>query len=169
MAEGVIRNAFTPRNHKPHLNDVKYDEYYVDVQLVDKVVKTGEGEEDFSIVKKEVITKRSIKEVIDSQADDVGLENILRKFSLTGDESILPEKCIANDEIIDFSAMPQDLIDANNAFNAMRSAFDALPDELKQGRDFASFMQTLTQKQFDDFINSQKPKEEDNKKKGEGE
>ena len=168
MSEGVIRNAFTAQKHAPRLNNCKYDEYYIDVQLVDKVVKTGEGEEDFSIVKKEVITKRSIKEVIEAQADEVGLENILKKFSITGDESILPEKCIPNDQIMDFSAMPQDLIDANNAFNGMKAAFDALPDELKQGRDFASFMQTLTQKQFDDYINSLKPKDDD-KKKGEGE
>lgn len=158
-------NAFIPKKHDPIFNPNKPDVYYYDVKLVDKVKKIGPGDEDYIIEKKEVVTKQLIQEVIDSQADDVGLEAALKKFAITGDPSVLPEALPENGATFDMTGMPQDLIEANNYFNDMKAKFDALPDALKQGRDFNAFMSTITQEQFDAYIASLQPKVEG--KKGE--
>lgn len=141
-------NAFIVKPHEPRLNKVKYDEYYIDRWFKDKVVKCGDGEEDFTIVKVVVEDKRSIKDTIAAQADDVGLENILKKFALTGDESILPESVVSNEQVADFTQMPQDLIEAQNLFNAQEAAFNSLPKDLVKGRTFAEFMANINQDEF---------------------
>ena len=118
----MSKNAFIPKKHNPNLNTIKWDEYYIDRVLKDKVVKTGEGEDDFTIVKVVVEDKRSIKETIDAQADEVGLENILKRYALTGDESILPQSVNANGgEVFDMTQLPQDLIDADNFYKQQKN------------------------------------------------
>lgn len=156
-------NAFKCKEHKPVFNPNKPDEYYFDVKLVDKVKKIGDGEDDYIIVKKEVITKTKIDEVIQAQADEVGLDNLLKKFAITGDPSVLPEAMPEDGVTFDMTAMPQDLIEADNYFKAMKAKFDALPDSLKQGRDFSAFMATINQQQFDAYIASLQPKVEEKK------
>lgn len=160
-------NAFVCKPHEPRLNNIKWDKYYFNVELKDRVVKTGEGDEDFVIEKKEVITKTSIKEVIDSQANDVGLDNILRKFALTGDESILPQNVNTDGRVLDMSGMPEDLVDAQNYFAAMKAKFDSLPADLVKGRSFDEFMSNLTQAEYDAYFASIRPKEKEVKKDGE--
>lgn len=154
-------NAFKCKQHKPVFNPNKPDEYYLDIKLVDKVKKIGEGEDDYIIVKKEVITKTKIDEVIQAQADEVGLDNLLKKFAITGDPSVLPEAMPEDGVTFDMTGMPQDLIEADNYFKAMKAKFDALPEELKQGRDFSAFMATINQQQFDAYIASLEPKQKE--------
>lgn len=147
-------NAFIPQKHEPKLN-AYCDKYYISRQLVDVAKKIGEGEEDFIIVKKVVETKQDIKEIIDSQADDVGLNNILKKFAITGDPGVLPENVTTSGtEVIDYSSMPQDLIEAGQYFDAKKKEFDSLPDDLKKGRSFTEFMSTFNQSEFDSYFNS---------------
>lgn len=160
-----MHNAFIPKKHDPVFNPNKPDVYYFDVKLVDKVKKIGPGDEDYIIEKKEVISKQLIQEVIDAQADDVGLEAALKKFAITGDPSVLPSALPEGGETFDMSGMPEDLIDVNNYLNDMKAKFDALPEALKQGRDFNAFMSTINQQQFDAYIASLQPKVVD--KKGE--
>lgn len=155
-----MANAFQIKKHDPNLTKKPFDKYYIDVKLVDSVKKIGEGDEDYIIVKKEVISKRDIDEVIESQAADVGLEAALKKFSLTGDPSVLPEPLPEDGALYDVTQLPQDLMDADNYFKAMKAKFDALPDDLKNGRDFNAFMSTITQQQFDAYIASLQPKKE---------
>ena len=145
-------NAFKPKQHQPNLNKAKWDLYYIDRVLKDKVVKTGDGEDDYTIVKVVVEDKRSIKETIDSQANDVGLNNILRKYALTGDESILPERAVDNGEVIDMTQMPQDLIEANNFYANQKALYDNLPQEITKGRSFSEFMTNFTQAEFNAYV-----------------
>lgn len=164
------KNPFIFVKHEPRLNNIKWDQYYIDRKLVDSVVKTGEGDNDFIIVKKVVEDRISIKDTIDAQADDVGLENILKKFSLTGDTSLLPAAATDNNEIADFTQMPQDLIEAKNVFAAQEAAFKSLPEDLVKGRSFGDFMAHITQDEFNAWQTALKAKLEPKKeiKKEEG-
>lgn len=66
-----------------HEDKVEYAE-------VDKIVKTGDGENDFIIEKQVVeVSRVDLDEYINSFRDDVGLANILKKVQLTGDNSLL--------------------------------------------------------------------------------
>lgn len=163
-------NAFIPQKHDPKLNTY-CDKYYISRQLVDVAKKFGEGEEDFVIVKKVIEKKQDIKEIIDSQADDVGLNNILKKFAITGDPGVLPESVnTSGTEVVDYSSMPQDLIEAGQYFEAKKKEFDALPDDLKKGRNFTEFMATFNQAEFDSYFKNLKEaasKVEASKKEGE--
>ena len=160
-------NAFVAKKHEPILN-IYVDKYYYDVKLVDKVKKVEGSEDDFIIVKEEVVTKTDIKELIDSQADDVGLNNVLKQFALTGDPGVLPSGVNPNGgDVLDCTQLPNDLIDADIYFKNMRAKFDALPDDIKAGRNFQDFMTTFTQAEFDKFVASLKPVESNGKKEGE--
>lgn len=162
----MLKNPYVVVPHQPRLNKVKWDEYYIDRKLVDSVVKTGEGDHDFIIVKKVIEDKTSIKELIASQADDVGLENILKKFAVTGDPGILPEAVTDNNEIADFTQMPQDLIEAQNLFSAQEEAFKSLPEELVKGRSFGEFMAHINQDEFNVWQAALKAKLEPKKEEG---
>ena len=146
-------NAFRPKKHNPNLNTIKWDEYYIDRVLKDKVVKTGDGDDDFTIVKVVVEDKRSIKETIEAQADDVGLENILKRYALTGDESILPQSVNANGgDLVDMTQLPQDLIEADNFYKQQKAMFDSLPEEVTKGRSFTEFMTNFNQAEFNAYV-----------------
>ena len=88
----MLSNIFSPRvayekNKEGKLVKVdyitpgqgKWDQYYYDVEEVEYLVPGESGDpEDFVKKCKIKVTKRSIADTINSQADDVGLENALK-------------------------------------------------------------------------------------------
>lgn len=142
-------------------NNTVYDEFYVHKEVKEYCEKTGEGKYDF-IIKKEVVeTKEPIKEVINSQADQVGIEAYMRQCIAEG---MNPEEMTAEvkDAINDFTYAPETLADALSLNDIAKKKFEALPEDLRgkcgNYQEFASFM---SDKMLDEWVNSKLKKKED--------
>lgn len=137
-----------------------FDEYYIDRELVE-VPKPVEGSvDDYILVPKLKESKRSIREVINSQADDVGLDNMIRKYELTGDPSVLPSGIAASDEVLDLTKLPQDNAEYMAYIHNLSAAYEALPIELRKDMSMEEFIKNITPEQVNAYLDSVKPKEE---------
>lgn len=127
-----------------------FDQEYESIEIYDKVVKVGEGDEDFVIVKDVKKTKRLIKDVVNADKDSVGVENIIKQVLRTGDTSLLPiDKGDCN---VDLVGAPESLMDLKNLGVDAEKAYNSLPADLVKGLDMKTFVENLTQDQFDAFI-----------------
>lgn len=127
-----------------------FDQEYESIEIYDKVVKVGEGDEDFVVVKDVKKTKRLIKDVVNADKDSVGVENIIKQVLRTGDTSLLPiDKGDCN---VDLVGAPQSLMDLKNLGVDAEKAYNALPADLVKGLDMKTFVENLTQEQFDAFV-----------------
>ena len=127
-----------------------FDKDYVSMTLVDKVVKTGEGEEDFSVVKSVKWEKQPIKEVVEADADSVGVYNIMKMVTKTGDLSLLPRD--TGECNIDLSNAPENLMELKAMGVKAEKDFNKLPKEVKKGRDMKTFVEQMSQEEFDSFV-----------------
>lgn len=127
-----------------------FDQYYISIQIVDKVVKTGEGENDYVIQKDVIVTKTPIQEVVDADKDSVGVYNIIKQVIRTGDTSLLPvDKGDCN---VDMVGAPETLMEVKALGADAEKKFAGLPKELTKGMDMKTFVESMTQEQFDAFI-----------------
>lgn len=77
---------------------VSYPDKIKFFKTIDVVVKTGEGEEDFIVQPKVILTDEcDLQEYVNSFADDIGILNTLEKIKITGDTSLLRKKGIYAD------------------------------------------------------------------------
>lgn len=127
-----------------------FDTTYKTITIVDKVVKTGEGDNDFVIVKDVLVDERPIQEVIDADASCVGVENIIKQVLRTGDTSILPVD--KGNPYVDVVGAPESLMELKAMGQAAEAKFNELPQDLTKGMDMKAFVENLTQDQFDAFI-----------------
>lgn len=126
------------------------DEFYESIKIVDSVKRVGDGDEDFVVVKKVIVEKQPIKEVINADKDNAGVYAILRQFAKTGDESLLPmEKDPSN---VDLVGVPSSLMEMKQTGVDAEKAFKKLPGELTKGMDMKSFVEYMTPDQFETFI-----------------
>lgn len=127
-----------------------FDQDYISIQIVDKVVKTGEGENDYVIQKDVIVTKTPIQEVVDADKDSVGVYNIIKQVIRTGDTSLLPvDKGDCN---VDMVGAPETLMEVKALGADAEKKFAGLPKELTKGMDMKTFVESMTQEQFDAFI-----------------
>lgn len=127
-----------------------FDQTYKHITIVDKVVKTGEGENDFSIVKQVLVEETPIQEVIDADADSVGVHNIIKQVMRTGDSSLLPVD--TGNPFVDAVGAPETLMELKEFGKKAEADFNGLPQELTKGIDMKSFVDSFTQEQFDAFV-----------------
>lgn len=129
-----------------------FDQKYKSIKIIDKIVKTGEGEEDYFIDKKVIEEFTPIQDVIDQDKDNVGVENIIKQVLRTGDTSLLPRddgKCN-----VDLVGAPESLMELKQMGVDVEKAYKGLPEELTKGMDMKSFVDSMTQEQFNAFINA---------------
>lgn len=145
-----------------------FEEYYIDRELIYVPQPVEGSDEEYILIPKIKETKRSIKEVIDSQADDVGLDNALRKFALTGDPSVLPGPVQANDNILDLTSLPEDSADYFKYIHGLASSFEALPVELRKDLTMEEFTKKVINGEInvDAYFESIKLKEKTEEKDG---
>lgn len=130
----------------------EFDQEYKSIKIIDKVVKTGEGEEDFVIKKVVVEEFQPIQDVINQDKDNVGVDNIIKQVLRTGDTSLLPVddgKCN-----VDLVGAPENLMELKQVGVDAEKAFKGLPEELTKGMDMKSFVDNMTQDQFNAFIDA---------------
>lgn len=157
----------------PQLNPIEFDKtrkVYVFVPYSEQV---GDDPENVVIKYKPVLKEEyDINEYVASFADDVGIQNILKKMSISGDKSLLNQthrEALCPDgglePIQDYSNVPTSKTEAFNAVAAGVAAFDTLPDDLKGKMSMAQFVQLFGQEEFDNYVKtlvaSNTPKEED--------
>ena len=154
---------------------------FEDIREVWHLVPKGEKVVDIDGISRDVITyvpvkERDvpIKEYIESFADDVGIQNILKKVAMTGDKSYLNQtgrSSLDVDEdgrepIQDYTDAPMSKTEAFNAVAAGVRAYDALPEEIKGQMSFAQFAEGFGQKQYEQYIEELKKKFEPKQPEG---
>lgn len=127
-----------------------FDQDYVKISIVDYAVKTGEGDEDYVIKQKVVEERTPIKEVVQVDADSVGVYNIIKQVMRTGDTSLLPAD--KGDCNVDMVGAPESLMEVKALGQEAEKKFGDLPIELTKGMDLASFVNSMSQEQFDSFV-----------------
>jgi len=152
---------------KPYISPAveKFDKYYIDYNIK-FVPKLLEGTDDDYILEMKVIESvRDIVEVINSQADDVGLKAMLERFEKTGDPSVLPSGVNATDQILDLTQIPQDGAEYFEYIHGLVDKFKSLPEDLRKDMTLDEFVKNVSQQQVDAYLESKKPvdkKEGDN-------
>ena len=179
----MVSNLFSPRKGNPILDKKTgevvgyedyitpksgpFDEYYIDYEVV-QVCKPVEGgsDEDFIITEKIKESKRKIQDVLDSQADDVGLDNMIKKFALTGDPSVLPQGVDATDEILDLTKFPSDTAEYMEYIQNLNKEYYSLTDDLREKMNPQEFVNSMTPEKLKNYIDSKQPKKDDVVKEG---
>lgn len=137
-----------------------FDEFYIKRKIKFVPVPVQEGSDDYVLELKVIDDKEDIRQVINSQADGVGLQAMIDKFEKTGDPSVLPQPMNPSDDIVDFTKMPQDDAEYFDYIHSLAEQFEKLPIELRKDMDAKTFIQNVTQKQVDDYLKTLMPKEE---------
>ena len=105
-----------------------FDQTYKEVTIKKRVKRVGDGDEDFIIEEYEDVKEIPIKEVIESQCDQVGIEAYMRPYQMAGVD--LPGVEVS-DKIFDVSNFPEDPADAIKVGDAMMKAWQSLDPMLK--------------------------------------
>lgn len=154
--------CWTPRKSKPGVKG--FDKYYITYEEKQVVEKIGEGEEDFVVKTKFIEHKEDIKALINSQADKVGVNNLVRRVLMTGDTSLIPAVNVDKEaKVVDITNVPSSLLDADITAKESVAYYDSLPESLKKGRTYAEFMSSITTEEFNQFLASIAPKKEGDK------
>ena len=129
---------------------------------VKEVVKTGDGKHDFKIecklVKAEEVNRA---DSINSYSGDVGIQNVLKKIALSGKDlaSVVEAGTYASkqkgDYVVDISKAPSDTFEALDEVEKGLAAHKKLPNELKKGKRFDEFAQTVKTEDLNAYIESQ--------------
>lgn len=153
--DGIVKKYNVARKFD---GEKDFDKYYID-RVVKQVVNiTGEGEDDYIIVDKVIETKRDIAQVINAQADDVGVDAYMRPYLQSG-ESIPAVK--VEEKVQDFTQMPETLADAVAIGERAKAAFKTLDPKLTKGKSYEEFILSMTQEAFSEYIKSFIPKKEE--------
>ena len=131
------------------------------LEIQDKAKITDTKSGDFVIEKSPVITSEiDTQEYIESFVDDVGIENILKKFALTHDPELLNQvstPTVPIDEdgkqvIQDYTGLPDTEEAALKMAVRAKEEFGNLPPELVGNRSFAEFAENFTQDELIAYI-----------------
>lgn len=140
----------------------EFDKYYIKRQIKYVPVPVAENSDDYVLEMKVIDDKEDILQVINSQADGVGLQAMIDKFERTGDPSVLPQPIKATDEVVDFTKLPQDNAEYFEYIHALAEKYEGLPIELRKDMTASDFIRNVTDQQVNDYLASIKPVE-DNK------
>ena len=151
MSKEKAVNIWTSHIDAPAQTD--FDQVYKKVSIIDKVIKTGEGVDDYIIQKVVLVDETPIAEVVGADADSVGVYNIIKQVMRTGDTSLLPVDK-GTGEVLDLVGAPESLMELKAMGQNAEAAYNGLPDELKQGLDLTSFVNSMSQERFDAFVAS---------------
>lgn len=147
------------RKSKPGVKG--FAKYYISYEEKQVIEKIGEGESDFVVRTKFIEHKDDIKALINSQADKVGVNNLVKRVLMTGDTSLIPAVNVDKEaKVIDITNIPASLLDADITAKESVAYYDSLPDGLKKGRTYAEFMSSITSEEFNQFLASISPKKE---------
>lgn len=132
----------------------EFDKYYIKRQIKFIPVPVQDGSDDYVLDMKVIDEKEDIEQVINSQAEGVGLQAMMDKYQRTGDPSVLPQPIKTTDDIVDFTQLPQDNAEYFEYIHALAEKYESLPIELRKDMTAEDFVRNVTNKQVDDYLNS---------------
>lgn len=148
--------------NRPILKPIKYKEEVEEWNLIPvaKELVDADGVKYNGVVyEPKLVNTYNLVELIQSYSDDVGIQNILKKLSLSGDKSILNqtgrEPLCPNgglEPVQDFSQVPESKAEAFNIVAAGVQAYDNLPADIKGKMSLEQFVKEFGQSQFDQFV-----------------
>ena len=103
-----------------------FDQDYINYEYYDVLQKIGDGENDFITVTQKKEVRQNISDLINSQASEVGVANLMRRVA-AGLEVLDPVG--VSDEIQDFTNAPKDLASAYEMQKSVSNKFAELPDD----------------------------------------
>lgn len=144
-------NPFQPIETKslPKAVETNYqkdgDIYVIEYGVKERVKMVGEKDTDFVIEKDVVeISRTKRQDLLDSQSDDVGIMNIIKKVALSGDTSLLNQTKRVGypgvdtdalgrpvEDVVDITKYQVDRVAAFEAYKKGSALYKSLPDELK--------------------------------------
>lgn len=130
----------------------EFDQDYVEIELKKVVQKTGDGEDDFILVDKEIKHLTPIADKIASQESEVGIESYIAQCQA---EHLNP-RVVVSDEVNDFTNMPEDLASAASLGDAATNLFNKLDPELVGGLSIDEFLATMTIDKIKEFYATKK-------------
>ena len=158
---GEIVCGFAVR--KTYEGQKDFDQTYKEVTIKQRVKKIGDGENDFVIEEYEDVKEIPIREVIDAQVDQVGIEAFMRPYQMAGLD--LPGVEVS-DNVDDFSQMPEDPADIIKVGDEMMKKFNSLPEDLRgDAKTPEEFFKSFSQEKFDAWLASKTNVEKDEEKK----
>ena len=149
MDKKKLNSPFAP-NGENWEGQKDFDTEYVSIEIRDRVKKTGNGEEDYIVEKVVVETRTPIQEVIDADAQSVGVNNIIKQVLKTGDTSLLPVD--TGNCNVDMVGAPENLMEVKALGQNAEREFAALSPEITEGRDMVSFVENMSQEKFDSLM-----------------
>lgn len=128
----INNNPFIGRNDNQVFPGHDYSEKDLAFAVeVEKVKKTGEGDQDFVVLKELKIDKVvNRQDYINQFQDDVGILNVLKRVAKTGDESLINQRPVASG-YMDLTNMPHDIISAAEKIDQANALYEKLPDDIK--------------------------------------
>lgn len=162
MADLVYKNPQVARRWKPWVEPIHEKKsndddviYYERRQVIRKI---GEGEEDFVIEEKPVVSLKVNRQAyISKDADDVGVLNILKKVRLSGDASLLDQTGARyTDALQDYTDIPGDVGEALKAIQKGATSFEGMKAILGDVtfEELANMSPEDLTKRFNDYISS---------------
>lgn len=155
----LLFNPCIPQKYLGPQADCIFDDsddakYLISRELKDKVVKTGDGEDDYVIEPKLVETERVERQAyIESFKDDVGILNILKKVELSGDFSLLNER--VRSEVPVYEDGKEKVVDVSGITDpeAVRNGLKNVSDVLnKMPADLKEAILNLQGEELDEFL-----------------
>lgn len=128
-----VINAFC--NFKTYKGQNGFDKEYIERKLVPIIKKVGPGESDFIIKTKVIDKKVPIKEIINKDADSVGVVNVIRQLTREYGPEYVNDNFInnipkINEGVADYTGMPSTLMEAENHRLELENYYNSLPIEL---------------------------------------
>lgn len=133
-----------------------FDKYYLEVSEKEVFKDSGEKDEEGNSLGvssiKLIVKKIDIHDYLESQRDTVGVENYMRSLALQGVD-INELNTSVDDNIQDFSQLPDTLADVLTAGDKAKAAFAKLDPALKGSHTtIEGFLNGLTQETIDSYI-----------------
>lgn len=144
-----------------------FDSTYKEITIKRRVKRIGDGDEDFIIEEYEDVKETPIREIIDAQVDDVGIEAYMKPYLLAGVD--LPDVKVSG-EIQDFTQFPEESVYGIEVGDMMCSVWNNMDPELKGDcKSVEEFLSSITDERLKAYyasklnVNVEKGKEENDK------
>lgn len=130
----------------------------VDYKLVQRSVKTGDGDYDFLLVDEVIeVGRRNRRKELNKYAPDVGAPNVIAKLAKQGINAG-DGRFTANTGFVDATKLPQDLESLTALSKELdpltSKAWAAIPAELKKNLNMEDFAKRYNTQMLQDFIKS---------------
>lgn len=128
-------------------------------KVVNYIEKTGDGENDFVVKQKMVIANKVNRaDSINSYSGDVGIQNVLKKVALSGEDlaSVVDSGKFYSKQkgLVDLSEVPDNVVEAYKKVEDGVKAFDNLPKDLKKKSSMAHFASEVTNEEIYKYIDA---------------